>query len=166
RKGAEVGVAVYRADEYTECCVSSTAVRRAIEAGDVGAAALMLGREYTLSGKVVHGRALGRTIGFPTANIDQTSTPCIVPARGVYAVDIILPDGGVHRAIMNIGHRPTVDNGSDDTLEVHVLDYNGDLYGQTVVVKFLKRLRDERKFGSVELLREQLAADASAARTL
>ncbi len=166
RKGAEIGVAVYGADEYNACSVSSTAVRRAIEDGDVERAALMLGREYALSGKVVHGRALGRTIGFPTANIEQLGQPCIVPARGVYAVDIMLPGDDIHRAIMNIGHRPTVDNGNDDTLEVHVLDYDGDLYGKTVVVKFLKRLRDERKFDSIALLREQLEADASVARTL
>lgn len=161
--GRAVGVEVCGAVEIEGLKVSSTAVREALSAGDVVRAEVLLGRPYSLAGRVVHGRELGRTIGFPTANIEPVYDDAVVPRRGVYAVDVTLPDGRVRRAITNIGHRPTVDDGRGDTIEVHVLDYDGDLYDRLVTVTFLVRLRDERRFDSLDALRRQLEADAAAA---
>jgi riboflavin kinase/FMN adenylyltransferase len=115
-----------------------------------------------LSGPVVHGEARGRTIGFPTANVAQREE--LSPAAGVYAVRVTLPDGRSLPGVMNIGTRPTV-GGRARSVEVHLLDFAGDLYGQVLHVALVARVRDERRFDSLAALREQIGADVAVART-
>ncbi len=144
---------------------SSTAVRDSLLRGHVEAATALLGRPYYIDGTVVAGKRLGRTIGFPTANLAPLSDRILIPARGVYVADVSI-DGApaLRRAMLNIGHRPTVDGpDAPDTIEVHVIDYEGDLYGHLMRVHFLHRLRSERAFDSLESLRKQLCADRDAA---
>ncbi len=125
----------------------------------------MLGYPYRLKGSVVAGKRLGRTIGFPTANIDTGDSNLLIPGSGVYAVDVILPDGKVSRGMLNIGRRPTVDHSAEAPLsvEVHVIGWNGDLYGKEIAVMFLDRIRDERCFTDLDALKKQLSADCQAA---
>ena len=138
--------------------VSSTAIRSALAAGDVVRARAFLGYEYVISGHVVRGDGRGRTIGFPTANIVPDNTAKLVPAGGVYLVGV--RHGNTQRfGMMNIGVRPTVSAGTALTLEVHIFDFEGNLHGEAVAVSFLRRLREERKFGSVEDLAVQLDQD-------
>lgn len=161
-------VGLISADEYRpgRDTVSSTAIRRALDNGDVESAAYMLGRPYTLTGTVEAGHQLGRTIGYPTANIRPLSPVKAVPSPGVYAADIECPDNIVRRAIVNIGRRPTVENSGEIRIEAHIDDFHGDLYGTSPTLRFLRRLRDERRFGSLDLLREQLDTDIAAARNI
>lgn len=140
--------------------VSSSAVRKAIASGDVGKGALMLGRPYRLEGHVVEGNRLGRTIGFPTANL-RPVPGYAVPANGVYAAIVHLPDGSAHPAMVDIGTRPTVDRSGTLAIEAHILNWSGDIYGLPIGIDFLMRLRDEKKFDSVEALRLQLEKDRS-----
>ncbi|ADT86173.1 bifunctional riboflavin kinase/FAD synthetase [Vibrio sp. Vb2880] len=141
--------------------VSSTAIREALAADALADAADMLGRDYSISGRVSHGRKLGRTIGFPTANIPLKR--CVSPVSGVYVVEAYglgeQPIGGV----ANIGQRPTV-NGVRQQLEVHLFDFHGNLYGKQLEVALLHKLRNEHKFESFEALKQQIELDAEAAR--
>ncbi len=143
--------------------VSSTQIRKALGAGDVGRAAAMLGYEYRVSGRVGEGRRVGRSIGFPTANVVPDSLEKALPADGVYCVRCLAADGSLRTGMANLGGQPTFGL-SQPTFEVHLIDYEGDLYGQTLVVRFVERLRDIRRFDSPEALAEQLAADRAAAR--
>ena len=118
----------------------------------------MLGYLYTLSGVVVAGNRMGRTIGFPTANMQLYEPLKLIPGNGVYAVEVEVP-GGVYRGMCNIGVRPTV-GGTARTVETHILDFDQDIYGLPITLHFRRRLRDERKFPSLEALRTQLAQDA------
>ncbi|MCM1337774.1 MAG: riboflavin biosynthesis protein RibF [Candidatus Amulumruptor caecigallinarius] len=167
--GAQVGVEVLCAPEWCagEEHVSSSAVRRLIAEGAVEHAAALLSRPVTLSGMVVEGKQLGRTIGFPTANL-AVSADAAVPGPGVYAADALLHTGERHRAIVNIGYRPTVDRSPDarESIEAHLLNFHGDLYGHPVTLTFLKRLRDEQRFPDLTALRAQLTRDAAAARQI
>lgn len=138
--------------------VSSSEIRRAIESGAVDRAATLLGRYYHLSGTVVQGDGRGRMIGFPTANLAISDSHKLIPADGVYAVLTSIEDGDSHWAMMNIGVRPTVD-GTSRKLEVHLIDFDEDLYGQRLRVEFVARLRDEHKFASIEELTKQLSED-------
>lgn len=161
RLGAEAGITVVGAP-YIEG-VSSSAIRKALAAGDVEVAAAMLGRPYTLGGHVVTGNRLGRTIGFPTANL-KPLPGLAVPADGVYSATALLPDGTRRKAVVNIGVRPTVRRGEDRTVEAHILDWEGDIYGMQMSLAFAHRLRDEKKFNSIEALRRQIAEDERRAR--
>lgn len=146
--------------------VSSSLIRNVLEAGEVNKGSRLLGHFHSLQGMVVHGAGRGRTIGVPTANIVPDDPAKLVPARGVYAVRVHLPDEGTPRAgMMNIGQRPTFD-GQGLHLEVNVIDWAGDLYGREVRVEFVERVRDERKFDGVEALIRQLNADRDRCRTL
>jgi riboflavin kinase/FMN adenylyltransferase len=140
--------------------VSSSRIRTAIQTGDVTTAENLLGREYSISGVVETGAKRGRTIGFPTANLGGVRT--LVPGTGVYAVRATV-DGVTHRAAANVGPNPTF---GDDArkIEVHLLDFTGDLYGKELRVSFVKRLRDTRPFGGVNELVEQLKRDVAEAR--
>ena len=138
--------------------ISSTRIRQAIRDGNFTAAGEMLGRPYELSGIVIEGRKLGREIGFPTANLRLGERQ--LPADGVWAVRV----KGQWDGVANLGMSPTV-NGSERLLEVHLFDFSGDLYGKELRVSFGKFLRPERKFGSVEELREQIGRDAEEARS-
>lgn len=138
--------------------VSSSRIRSAIERGEVQEGAEMLGRPYSITGEVIKGRELGRTIGFPTANI-LPNPDILIPARGVYAADAVLPDGTHHRAVVNIGNRPTVGADLPVSIEAHLPGYTGNLYGKVLTLKFLRRIRDERRFDSLDALKEQIARD-------
>lgn len=146
--------------------VSSSAIRRALrEEGDPQRAARMLGRPYRLQGTVVRGSGRGKEIGFPTANIEPDDARKLVPRRGVYAVRVrVERDGGGYDGMMNIGQRPTFD-GTGLHLEVHLLAFEDDLYGEKLRVEFVQRLRNEQKFASVEALKEQLLKDRERCRS-
>ena len=140
--------------------ISSSRVRRALASGDLAEAERLLGRPYAITAEVVAGRRAGRALGFPTANLDFPHTPAL---RGVFAGFAEAPGDVKAPCVINIGTRPTVD-GARLTLEAHLLDFDQDLYGQPLSVRFAARLRDERRFGSVEELRAQIARDVAAAR--
>ena len=139
--------------------VSSTHIRKLLEEGDVETARTFLGHPHVLTQTVGHGRQLGRTIGIPTANL-VAPPHVLLPKRGVYAAKITLPDGRAFGGVTNVGVRPTVNNGQDVTVEPWILDFEGDLYGQAIRVEFYRRLRDERKFDSLEALKSQIETDA------
>jgi riboflavin kinase/FMN adenylyltransferase len=142
--------------------ISSTRIREAIAAGQLDNASQMLGRAYSLNGAVVRGDGLGRQLGFPTANLDTTGL--ILPPLGVYAVRAELPEGS-HRAVLNIGNRPTLKNPKPNLqVEAHLLDFSGDLYGKNMEVVFVDRLREEKQFSSLDELRSQIAKDIVQAR--
>ena len=141
--------------------VSSTRIRQAIRDGNLDAAAQMLGRPYAVCGTVVEGRKLGRSIGFPTANLATGDAQ--LPPDGVWAVRVQIPAGGDLRGVANLGVRPTVD-GEARTLEVHLFDFSENLYGQELEVRFQKHLRDEIKFPSLDSLRAQIQRDATEAQ--
>ena len=138
--------------------VSSSEIRRSIERGDVETAAALLGRRYSMIGKVVAGDGRGRTIGFPTANLEIAHPQKIIPADGVYAVLVEIEDDVLHPGMMNIGVRPTVD-GTTRKIEVHLIDFEEDLYGRELRVEFVGHMRPERKFASLEELTKQLSQD-------
>ncbi|ELV8623921.1 bifunctional riboflavin kinase/FAD synthetase [Vibrio cidicii] len=141
--------------------VSSTAIREALADDDLPAAAQMLGRDYSISGRVSHGRKLGRTIGFPTANIPLKR--CVSPVSGVYVVQALGLAQNAIGGVANIGQRPTV-NGVRQQLEVHLFDFQANLYGKQLEVVLLHKLRDEKKFESFDALKQQIELDAEAAR--
>ena len=141
--------------------VSSTAVRQALRDGDFETAEALLGRRYRISGRVAHGDARGRTIGFPTLNLRlHRRSSCL---RGVFAVRVWGLGDDALPGVANIGTRPTVD-GNETVLEVHLLDFSQTVYGRHVAVEFLQRLRDERRFDSLEALQQQIAKDVTDAR--
>lgn len=144
--------------------VSSSRVRGAVTDGDVAAATALLGRPHEVVGVVVPGAALGRTIGFPTANVRPETE--LLPKDGVYAVTLTGPSGPARPAVANLGVRPTVEGAGERRLEVHVLDWAGDLYGAEVRVAFVARLRDERRFDGLDALVAQIRADVAAARAV
>lgn len=159
---AATDVKIVIASELHDLSVSSSAIRQALAQGDTELAAEMLGRPYAIEGKVVMGRQLGRTIGFPTANVSVQSA-CIIPAPGVYAGRVL-----ERNAVINIGRCPTV-TCSDDapiSIEVHILNFSGNLYGQNLKVDFLKRLRSEKRFGSLDELKAAISADVAQASVL
>jgi len=142
--------------------VSSTRIRQAIGTGNIDAAGQMLGRAYSLVGTVVSGDKLGRQLGFPTANLDVAGL--VLPPSGVYAAQA-RTDAKLHRAVVNIGSRPTLQNPKPQlTVEAHLLDFSGNLYGQELELFFVEKLRDERKFPSVSELRDQIAQDILSAQ--
>jgi riboflavin kinase/FMN adenylyltransferase len=154
---------IQRPDGVTEP-VSSTSIRRALAGGQVEVATNLLGRAYEVRGVVVNGDKRGRTIGFPTANVEVPNAMCL-PADGVYAGKFQCADGSVHACAINLGRRPTFFEHADHSLlEAHLLDFAGDLYGQQVMVTFEHFLRSERKFDGLEAIKTQLQLDVAAAR--
>jgi riboflavin kinase / FMN adenylyltransferase len=142
--------------------VSSTRIREAIRAGQLNDTSQMLGREYALAGKVTRGDGIGRRLGVPTANIDVTGLA--LPPHGVWAVHAYLGEQR-HRAVLNIGYRPTLQNPSAELrVEAHLLDFVGELYERELEITFVEKLRDEQKFGSLDALREQIQRDIAEAR--
>jgi riboflavin kinase / FMN adenylyltransferase len=143
--------------------VSSTRIRQAISTGNLDAASQMLGRAYSLVGPVVTGDQVGRKLGFPTANLDVVGL--VLPPSGVYVAQA-KTSGTLHRAVVNIGSRPTLQSPQPQLrIEAHLLDFNGDLYGKTLELIFVEKLRDEKKFPSLDELREQIARDISKAQS-
>ncbi len=163
--GARYGFKAEKIDpvRYKEFVVSSTRIRRLISEGRVDEASALLGHEYSLDGTVVHGDRRGTGFGFPTANLCTDNE--LLPPHGVYATTTRI-GSVVHPSITNIGVRPTVDDEARVTIETHVFDFAADLYGASIRVGFVQRLRDERAFESIELLKEQIAADCARARSL
>lgn len=168
RYGREMGIEVLKMPPFTThhpspTTQNSTFLRHALRDGDISLAAELLGRPYSITGLVVHGRGEGHRIGFPTANLAPESVETILPKSGVYAVKVrskgVKESGSkVFSGMMNIGTRPTY-NGTTLSLEVHLFNFDGDLYGQTLTIDFLRRIRDEQPFESPEALRKQLEKD-------
>jgi riboflavin kinase/FMN adenylyltransferase len=162
--GAEMGyevVAVDLLDDQTDAPISSTRIRSLLATGDIGGAEALLGHHFELCGIVVEGDRRGRTIGFPTANL-AIEDRMVVPGNGVYAAWASVHDH-VHPAVVNIGVRPTFD-GTRLSVEAHLLDFDGDLYGKGLALRFVARLRSEEKFGSVDELVAQIKRDIVAGR--
>ena len=166
RMGTEMGfcVNVLPAEFVGSRLVSSRAIRKMIAAeGDVHTACALMTRPYVLHGRVVRGAGRGRTIGFSTANLQVEDVRKIVPRRGVYIVQAAL-QGETYRGMMNIGYRPTVESGTDIHMEVHLFDFDREIYDEVLSISFLHRLRDEVKFSSVAALKAQLSRDAAQSR--
>lgn len=167
RVGAKQGIEVLRMEEYQDGTqhVSSTEIRTALEKGDVERAKELLGRPYALFGKVVHGKGLGRTIGFPTANIEPEEPNKIIPMAGVYEVKVKgerLKDEGVYSVeVTGYGLQVTgiCNIDAKGTIEVHLLGYKGNLYGQNLTIQFMQFIRKERQFHSLDELQQQIKAD-------
>jgi riboflavin kinase/FMN adenylyltransferase len=161
-QGAKKGFSVEVIDLIMaeNAAISSSTIRAALQEGNVEEAQTMLGRSYALSGEVVHGDHRGRTIGFPTANIDVWNEQ-VIPANGVYAGWALLGNER-HKAVTNVGYRPTF-NGQRVTVEAHLLDFDRDIYGETLAFTFETRLRSEMRFQGIEQLVAQIGADAKAA---
>ena len=143
--------------------VSSTYIRRLVELGQISRANRFLGHPHTLTGSVRHGRGIGSSRLYPTANL-IIPPHVLVPSHGVYVTRATLPEGASYAAVTNVGTRPTVNNGTDITVEACLLDFEGDLYGKTLRLEFFEHLRDEVRFDSLDALKAQIAADAEAAR--
>ena len=143
--------------------VSSTYIRTLVAQGEIERANEFLGHPYTLSDRVSHGKKLGSTLGFPTVNL-HFQPGVLVPAHGVYATRVYFENGESRPAVTNIGVRPTVDDGDRVTVEGYILDFHGDLYGQTIRMEFYKRLRGERKFDSLEALKAEVMHNAQQTR--
>lgn len=142
---------------------SSTRIRERIRAGDIAEAETLLDHPFLLAGRVVEGRRLGRELGYPTANL-ALSDRQVVPADGIYAVRATLDDGTIFDGACSIGNRPTIE-GAGRSIETYLLDFAADIYGRGMEIRFVKRLRDELKFSSLEALKAQIALDVEAART-
>lgn len=143
--------------------ISSTEIRELLRCDELEKVANLIGEPFFIRGKVSHGQELGRTIDFPTANINLKRR--VAPVYGVYAVKVSLPDGSLWNGMANIGTRPTV-NGLEPRLEVYILDFNGELYHQEIKVSFIKKMRVEKKFSSLVQLKEQITLDEANARML
>ena len=141
--------------------VSSSAVRAALKSGDLQGAERLLGHPFTISGRVAHGAKLGRGLGFPTANIVLRRT---APVSGIFAVEVEGVAGGKKAGVASVGRRPTVNPVPIPLLEVHLFDWDGDLYGSHIKVRFLKKLRDEKKYDGLDALKQAIAQDADRAR--
>lgn len=168
RYGEEIGIEVIRAKAYTSRIemgeerhvpVSSSLIRRLLHEGDVDLAARCLGYEYFLDGTVVGGYQVGRKIGFPTANLNVDNADKLIPADGVYAVWVEF-DGKKYMGMLNIGFRPTLDNGTQRTIEVNILHFHSDIYDKYIRLTFVKRTRPELKYSNIDQLIEQLHKDA------
>ncbi len=154
------GVHVVDAVMFDGLPVSSTRIREAIVSGDVSAAAAMLGRNYSIEGPVVRGKRLGNQLGYPTANVQTKGR--LLPALGVYAAWVHGVDGTPYPAAVSVGLRPTVESGATEpTLEAYIINFDGDIYGKRIRVEFVKRIRPEKKFDSIEALVEQIEQDVS-----
>lgn len=146
---------------YDGDVISSTRIRNLILEGDVSEAAEMLSRPYSLNGEVVHGRKIGRTMGFPTANLDVNKN-LILPKIGVYYTNVKV-NNNIYKGITNIGNNPTV-NGKKITIETYILDFDEDIYGKYIEVSFIKKIRDGKKFNSLQELKEELERNKEFAR--
>ena len=164
RYGRELGIHIMQATAYTQeqDKVSSSAIRRALLSGEISTATKYLGYNYFMQGTIVSGYQVGRKIGFPTANLQVDFSNKLIPAIGVYAVRVSV-NGQDYKGMLNIGHRPTLNNGTDLSIEVHILDFEGDIYNQPMRIEFIDFLRPEAKFQSVDELVLQIQKDKEAA---
>lgn len=146
------------AQDIDQINVSSTRIRKALEEGDMATANRFLGYDFFITGKVVKGKQLGRTIGYPTANMDMADADKIIPKIGVYAVRVWV-DNRLYKGMLNAGLNPTTDNDDALKVEVNIFDFDREIYGETIRVEFVRRLRDEEKFANLEELKQALHAD-------
>lgn len=153
------------AQEINQLNISSTRIRKAIIDGDIATANEFLGYSFFITGKVVEGKKLGRTIGYPTANINIENEDKLIPKIGVYAVNVIIDDV-CYKGMLNIGLNPTTDNDDVIKIEVNIFDFSKEIYHQTICIEFVKRLRDEKKFANLEELKIALANDKQNALSL
>ena len=162
-KGPQFGFEVEEIprQDIDHVAVSSSLIREALEAGDVQAAQHLLGRPYSLSGRVIKGDKLGRMLGFPTANLDIDSHYKLVPAEGIYAVNVWL-EGKRCGGMLYIGYRPTV-GGKIKNIEVNIFDFSREIYGETLTIEFVSLLRSDTKFSDLETLKQQMGVDKQAA---
>ncbi|MBP1640201.1 MAG: ribF [Bacteroidetes bacterium] len=159
--GHEVGLLVQEAEEflYKGKQVSSSEIRRLMDEGDISIANQLLGSTYKIEGKVVAGQQIGRTIGFPTANIYVSNTEKKLPQLGVYACWVLIDDDR-YKGMLNIGLRPTlVPKNQRATIEVNIIDFNQEIYGEHIALEIVKKIRDERKFPNMQTLKEQIEID-------
>lgn len=163
--GRETGIKVCFAEALAGEKVSSSRIRSLIGMGEMEKANSMLGYPYFLTGKVTEGKQIGRQIGFPTANLTLPPHK-ILPACGVYAVWVDIPDGTKRGGMLCIGHRPTIEKNGETSVEVHIFDFSGNLYGESISVDFIEKLRDEQHFDSLDALQNQLTQDAVLARAM
>lgn len=154
-----------QAQDVENVTVSSTKIRLSLQQGDVEHANLLLGYQYSYSGNVISGRKIGRGIGYPTANLDVKREYRLIETPGVYATYVDF-EGKEYKSMTYIGKRPTIDDSLEDTIEVYLMDFDGDLYGKEVKVRFVKRMRGEMKFDSLDMLRQQLVADEKNVREI
>ncbi len=167
RLGEEKGYIVQQVEAmvmWQDERVSSSRIRRGLLEGDMAEVTGCLGRPYCVSGVVVHGQQMGRTLGFPTANLDHWAEQ-LLPSNGVYATKAWL-GSTCYAAATNVGVRPTIKNGHQLTVEAHLLDFDGDLYGRTLNLEFIDRIRPETKFSGLDALKAQIAADVAQVRQL
>lgn len=151
-------------EELDDITISSTKIRKALELGDVSLAFELMDHPYFITGKVVSGKQLGRTLGFPTANIEIAIPYKLIPKEGVYAVEVLIKNKS-YKGMLNIGHKPTFNENQLST-EVHIFDFNEDIYNETISVNFISFLRAETKFESLEDLKAQLKIDETKAREI
>lgn len=158
--GQELGIHIMQATAYTQeqDKVSSSAIRRALLTGDIETSKKYLGYDYFLEGTVVNGYKVGRKIGFPTANLQVDFPHKLIPSVGVYAVYVYV-EGKQWKGMLNIGHRPTLNNGNNLSIEVHILDFQSDIYNHKIRIEFIHFLRPELKFSSVDELVSQMQKD-------
>ncbi|MGB0869984.1 MAG: bifunctional riboflavin kinase/FAD synthetase [Flavobacteriales bacterium] len=156
------------AQDVDDIHVSSTKIRKALEIGDVSTANLYLSRPFSLTGRVIHGKEIGRSIGFPTANIQIEDDYKVIPKNGVYAVDVFLLDREKqYKGMLNIGNNPTVSNNSTkQNIEVHILNFNKDIYDEDIRIELKSRIRDEKQFTNLLELQHQLEMDKKTCLTL
>jgi riboflavin kinase/FMN adenylyltransferase len=167
-KGREWGFSTHLipAQMVEDEVISSTQIRKSLAAGDIQTANKLLGYAYQLRGTVVQGAQRGRTIGFPTANIQVADPSKIIPKQGVYAIRIALENGERKEGMMNIGRRPTVERAGEVSIEAHIFDFEGDLYDQTLTLELVAFTREEQKFNSIEFLQNQLKMDMVSCKQL
>lgn len=159
--GKTLGIEVIQATRYTtdkDTHISSSKIRLALQNGEIERANRMLTYPYSIGGKVIHGFKVGHKIGFPTANIEPESPDKLIPATGVYATTVHYKNQN-YKGMLNIGNRPTFDKDEKISIEVHIINFNEDIYNQTIQIDFIRKIRDEQKFNSIEELTEQLKKD-------
>lgn len=159
--GEALGMNVISCLQYntdTDKHISSSEIRNALKKGEVEFANRLLTYEYSIYGKVIEGFKVGRTIGYPTANLELNDPDKLIPGIGVYAVRVKWKNM-TYKGMLNIGHRPTLENGNSISIEVHIIDFNDDIYNQTLEVCFIDKIRDEKKFNNIDELKDQLQKD-------
>ena len=153
------------AQEINDVNISSSKIRKALAKGDITTTNHYLNESFKICGTVIHGNKLGRTIGFPTANLQIDDPLKLIPCNGVYGVEVLLANGQIHLGMMNIGVRPTIDDSMATHIEVHLFDFSEEIYNQKIRVSLVVRVRDEQKFIHVDALKNQLAQDEIFVRT-
>jgi len=159
--GNSTSMEVFQASRYAtgkDTEINSSEIRKALNEGDIDKANRLLSYPYSIGGTVVEGFKVGRTIGFPTANIEPNHPNKLIPSIGVYDVRVLV-NNRQYLGMLNIGNRPTLNNGEKISIEVHILNFNEDIYNQAITVSFLRKIRDQRKFNGIDELKEQLQKD-------